>query len=100
RVSGGGRDGPVGRSLGGRRHTHQHGKSFGKPEAWIKPYGTRGEQKYPRGTATARGSTHAHSSKAPELPGTSLGLPEMPFLRQKVAKLAVRQQKYILPPEA
>src|SRR5215831_20148588 len=35
-VSGRGRHGTVGRTGGGRRHAHQYGKSFGKPEERIK----------------------------------------------------------------
>src|SRR5215470_14392854 len=53
-LSGSGRDGTVGRIRGGRRHAHQYGKSFGKPEEWIKPYGawekrtSLGRRKKPR----------------------------------------------------
>ena len=64
-------------------------KEIDKPEEWTKPYGAGGKQNYPRGTEKARGSTPAHSDKAPELPGTSLGPPETLFLRQKVARVAV-----------
>src|SRR5262249_8317601 len=43
-LSGSGRDGTVGRIRGGRRHAHQYGKSFGKPEERIKPYAACGEK--------------------------------------------------------
>src|SRR5262247_3950834 len=43
-LSGRGRDGTVGRIRGGRRHAHQYGKSFGKPEERIKPYAACGEK--------------------------------------------------------
>src|SRR5215831_3586281 len=83
-LSGRGRDGTVGRIRGGRRHAHQYGKSFGKPEERIKPYAACGK-KLPSGDGKSPGSTNAHSGKAPDLSGPTLAPLETSFLRRKVA---------------
>ena len=44
-----------------------------------------GETEFPSGTEKARGSNNAHSGKAPDLSGTTLGPLETSFLRRKVA---------------
>jgi len=82
-LSGSGRDGTVGRIRGGRRHAHQYGKSFGKPEEWIKPYDAWGKKNFPQATEKAQGSTNAHLGKAPDLPGKPWGRWKRYFCAEK-----------------
>jgi hypothetical protein len=51
----------------------------------MKPDGPWVKKKLPRATEKARGSTNAHSGKAPVLSCTTLGPLEKSFLRRKVS---------------
>src|SRR5215831_20506668 len=87
-VSGRGRHGTVGRTRGGRRHAHQYGKSFSKPEERIKRTASW-ENRASLGEPKKPGAAPMRPPAGPELRGASLGPPEMLFLRQKVASFCL-----------
>ena len=84
-LSGRGRDGTVGRIRSGRRHAHQCGNSFGKPEEWIKVRRPLDEKETPSGDGKARGSAMHTRARPLIYPAATLEPIETSFLRRKVA---------------